>query len=114
MSTPTPAPVEKEEIIEHEILVTILDYSASEPCTPTFKLAATPDLENGMAFSVIINGGAPLKPAKVTATDLRAGAAMVSAGLLAEGKTIIRNAAKEVEIINVKLDEDKIKELLNS
>lgn len=39
--------------------------------------------------SAIIKGKTPLKGAVVTATDLRAGAAMVVAGLLAEGKTKI-------------------------
>lgn len=35
----------------------------------------------------IINGGAPLMPAKVTATDLRAGASMVIAALACNGQT---------------------------
>lgn len=39
--------------------------------------------------SAIIKGKTPLKGAVVTATDLRAGAAMIIAGLLAEGKTKI-------------------------
>lgn len=38
---------------------------------------------------VIINGGAPLKPGKVTATDLRAGASMIIAALAANGVTEI-------------------------
>ena len=37
----------------------------------------------------VINGGAPLMPAKVTATDLRAGASMVIAGLACNGTTEI-------------------------
>ncbi len=38
---------------------------------------------------VVINGGAPLKPGKVTATDLRAGASMIIAALAANGVTEI-------------------------
>ncbi|CAM2930177.1 UDP-N-acetylglucosamine 1-carboxyvinyltransferase [Paenibacillus sediminis] len=37
--------------------------------------------------SAIITGGVPLTGAKVTATDLRAGAALICAGLVAEGTT---------------------------
>ncbi len=39
--------------------------------------------------SAIIEGGVPLTGAKVNATDLRAGAALVLAGLMAEGETIV-------------------------
>ena len=38
---------------------------------------------------VIISGGAPLKPGKVTATDLRAGASMIIAALATNGVTEI-------------------------
>ena len=41
--------------------------------------------------TAIVNGVDGLKEAKVTATDLRAGAALVLAGLAAEGETIIDN-----------------------
>ena len=40
---------------------------------------------------ILYKGGNPLKGAKVKATDLRAGAALVIAGLMAEGKTEITN-----------------------
>lgn len=40
----------------------------------------------------IINGGTPLVGASVRATDLRAGAALVLAGLCAEGKTVVKDA----------------------
>ena len=40
---------------------------------------------------ILYKGGNPLQGAKVKATDLRAGAALVSAGLMAEGKTEITN-----------------------
>ncbi|MGN0459577.1 MAG: UDP-N-acetylglucosamine 1-carboxyvinyltransferase [Ruminococcus sp.] len=39
----------------------------------------------------IIEGGRPLKPASVKATDLRAGAAMIIAALTAKGTTVISN-----------------------
>lgn len=41
--------------------------------------------------TAIVNGVDGLKGAKVTATDLRAGAALVLAGLVAEGETVIDN-----------------------
>ena len=40
----------------------------------------------------IINGGTPLIGARVKATDLRAGAALVLAGLCAEGKTVVSDS----------------------
>ncbi len=51
----------------------------------------------GMAYEVrdnllIIRGGRPLKAAQVTALDLRAGAALMLAGMLAEGETCIQSA----------------------
>lgn len=41
--------------------------------------------------TAVINGGIPLKGAEVFATDLRAGAALILAGLVAEGQTLIGN-----------------------
>jgi UDP-N-acetylglucosamine 1-carboxyvinyltransferase len=41
--------------------------------------------------SVVIDGGANLQGAEVKATDLRAGAALVLAGLIAEGQTTVTN-----------------------
>jgi len=38
-----------------------------------------------------INGSTKLKGAKIESTDLRAGAALVIAGLIAKGKTVINN-----------------------
>lgn len=51
----------------------------------------------GMNFQVqgdmlVINGGTPLKGATVNALDLRAGIALLLAGLTAEGETIIENS----------------------
>lgn len=39
--------------------------------------------------SAVISGGTPLSGAPVTATDLRAGAALIVAGLMAEGDTVL-------------------------
>jgi UDP-N-acetylglucosamine 1-carboxyvinyltransferase len=50
------------------------------------RMGAIIDIDNGIAT---IKGGIPLKAASVRAVDLRAGAAMVLAGLVAEGNTSI-------------------------
>ena len=39
--------------------------------------------------TAVINGGSPLSGAPVTATDLRAGAALIVAGLIAKGDTVL-------------------------
>ena len=39
----------------------------------------------------VIHGGKPIRGTDVSATDLRGGTAMVLAGLIAEGKTLVRN-----------------------
>ncbi len=54
------------------------------------KMGATTDTIT--KSKAIIVGPTPLKGKKVKATDLRAGASLVIAGLIAEGKTIIDNA----------------------
>lgn len=51
----------------------------------------------GMSYSVVgdmlvINGGVPLKGSEVNALDLRAGIALLLAGLTADGETIIQNS----------------------
>ena len=46
---------------------------------------------NVMIPSSFINGPTPLSGAEVSATDLRCGACLVIAGLIAEGTTTIRN-----------------------
>jgi UDP-N-acetylglucosamine 1-carboxyvinyltransferase len=40
--------------------------------------------------TAIVEGGAPLSGASVMATDLRASASLIIAGLVAEGETIVR------------------------
>jgi UDP-N-acetylglucosamine 1-carboxyvinyltransferase len=52
------------------------------------KMGADVNVEGKRA---IINGKDSLTPAVVNATDLRAGAAMVIAGLMAPGKTVVQN-----------------------
>ena len=49
------------------------------------------DIEYGTGFSTI-HGGKKLHGADIFATDLRCGAALVIAGLMADGETIIHNA----------------------
>ena len=52
------------------------------------RLGASVKVEGRVA---IIEGGSTLSGAQVTATDLRAGAALIVAGLAAEGQTVIGN-----------------------
>ena len=42
--------------------------------------------------TLIVRGGTPLSGARVTAKDLRGGAALVLAGLCAQGETVVENA----------------------
>ena len=44
-----------------------------------------------------VEGGVPLRGAVVKSTDLRAGAAMMLAGLLAEGETILQDPSGHIE-----------------
>ena len=53
------------------------------------ELGADIEVKNQTATVI---GPTKLKGAEVVATDLRAGAAMVAAALVAEGKTVITNA----------------------
>ena len=57
-------------------------------CIELQRMGAEIELLNG---SAIIKGPTPLDGAKVYATDLRCGAAMIVAGLLADGVTEIHN-----------------------
>ncbi len=58
-------------------------------CAQLNKLGAHIDIEDGKA---IIHGPCKLKGCDVVATDLRCGAGLIIAGLLAEGETIIHDA----------------------
>ena len=49
------------------------------------------NIEHSTGHSTI-NGPTPLKGAEITARDLRCGAALVIAGLIAEGETVINDA----------------------
>lgn len=53
------------------------------------KMGVSTDVVNNQ---LVINGGNPLLGTEVYADDLRAGAALLIAGLVAEGKTLISNA----------------------
>lgn len=48
-----------EDILEWELQVFPTDYTADEPCQPTFTLMALPDLTEGMSYAVIQNDGEP-------------------------------------------------------
>ncbi len=58
-------------------------------CAQLNKLGAHIDIEDGKA---IIHGPCKLKGCDVVATDLRCGAGLIIAGLMAEGETIIHDA----------------------
>ncbi|MDO4940617.1 MAG: UDP-N-acetylglucosamine 1-carboxyvinyltransferase [Erysipelotrichaceae bacterium] len=58
-------------------------------CDELIKMGA--NIEHQKGYS-IIHGGTPLKGADIVARDLRCGAALVIAGLVAEGETIIHDA----------------------
>ena len=57
-------------------------------CEQLNKMGANIELDEAMCY---INGKTPLKGAKVEATDLRCGAALLIAGLIADGITEISN-----------------------
>ena len=57
-------------------------------CEQLNKMGANIELDESMCY---INGKTPLKGAKVEATDLRCGAALLIAGLIADGITEISN-----------------------
>jgi len=60
-------------------------------------------LQDGMTS--VINGVKKLQASNVTCKDLRGGAALILAGLAAEGKTVVNNSVF-VERGYVKIDED--------
>lgn len=53
----------------------------------------------------VIRGGLPLRGCPVEATDLRAGAALLLAGLMAEGETQVRDEAGHIDRGYERLDE---------
>lgn len=58
------------------------------------RLGARIRVENNVA---LVDGGNPLKGGVLKSTDLRAGAAMMLAGLMAEGETILQDPAGHIE-----------------
>ena len=62
--------------------------------TELCRLGARIRVENNVA---LVDGGVPLEGCIVKSTDLRAGAAMMLAGLLAEGETILQDPSGHVE-----------------
>ena len=58
------------------------------------RLGAHIRVENNVAF---VEGGVPLRGATLRSTDLRGGAAMMLAGLLAQGETLLQDPAGHVE-----------------
>ncbi len=62
--------------------------------TELCRLGARIRVENNVA---LVDGGVPLEGGIVKSTDLRAGAAMMLAGLLAEGETILQDPSGHVE-----------------
>ncbi len=58
-------------------------------CGQLNKMGANIDIEDGKA---IIHGPCKLKGCEVVATDLRCGAALIIAGLMSEGETVIHDA----------------------
>jgi UDP-N-acetylglucosamine 1-carboxyvinyltransferase len=58
------------------------------------RLGARIRVEGNVA---LVEGGHPLKGGQVRSTDLRAGAALMLAGLMAEGETILNDPAGHIE-----------------
>ena len=62
--------------------------------TELLHLGARIRVENNVA---LVDGGAPLEGGMVKSTDLRAGAALMLAGLMAEGETILQDPSGHIE-----------------
>jgi len=62
--------------------------------TELVRLGARIRVENNVA---LVDGGIPLEGGVVKSTDLRAGAALMLAGLMAEGETILQDPAGHIE-----------------
>ncbi|MEG0492008.1 MAG: UDP-N-acetylglucosamine 1-carboxyvinyltransferase [Clostridia bacterium] len=74
----------------HETVFENRFMHAAELC----RLGAEIRVENNMA---LIEGGKPLQGGIVRSTDLRAGAALMLAGLLAQGETLLQDPAGHIE-----------------
>lgn len=49
-----------EDELVWEVQVIPADYAPDEPCRPNFTLVAFPEIEAGMTYAVMLNGGAPV------------------------------------------------------
>ena len=74
----------------HETVFENRFMHATELC----RLGARIRVENNVAM---VDGGTPLEGGVVKSTDLRAGAALMLAGLMAEGETILQDPAGHIE-----------------
>lgn len=74
----------------HETVFENRFMHAGELC----RLGAHIRVENNVAM---VDGGMPLRGATVKSTDLRAGAALMIAGLIAEGETVLNDPAGHIE-----------------
>lgn len=49
-----------EDVLEWEVQVIPADYAADAPCSPSFTLVAFPEIQAGMTYAVMLNGGEPM------------------------------------------------------
>lgn len=49
-----------EDVLEWEVQVIPADYAADAPCSPSFTLVAFPEIQAGMTYAVMLNGGDPV------------------------------------------------------
>lgn len=49
-----------EDVLEWEVQVITADYAANAPCSPSFTLVAFPEMQAGMTYAVMLNGGEPM------------------------------------------------------
>lgn len=49
-----------EDVLAWEVQVIPADYVPDEPCRPSFALVAFPEIEAGMTYAVMLNGGDPV------------------------------------------------------
>jgi len=78
--------------IEGETVITEMRHVGRFQYVEEFKKLGA-DIEH-YHNCIVVNGGKPLTGARVTAHDLRAGAALLLAGSIAQGKTVIENEAQ--------------------
>lgn len=84
-----------EDILEWELQVIPADYTANEPCQPTFTLMALPDLTEGMSYAVILNDGEPQRLSGSSYSPSQSGEYRFAL-LDAEGNVVGRSARYKV------------------